>query len=162
MAPRKAALGLVTALALAPQSVAAQGPAPPDPGLVTRQSRHTPGATADRFEAAVRERGWEVFTRVDHAAAAERAGLRLRPRTVVVFGNPRIGTPTMQAHPTLVLDLPLRVLVWEDDQGRVWLTRNSGEYMGEQIYRRHGVAMAAEARQGMEAMLAGLIQRATE
>lgn len=155
---------MVTALAmvLAPEPVPAQGSAPPDSGLVTQQSRHTPGETLERFEAAVRERGWEVFTRVDHSAAAEQAGLRLRPRSVVVFGNPRIGTPAMQAHPTLALDLPRRVLVWEDDQGRVWLTRNSGEYVGEQTYRRHGVVVAAEARQGMEEMLAGLTQRATE
>lgn len=156
---RRAVMALIPAFALLrPGRAAAQQGA----GLATAPSRHGVGATIDRFEAAVREKGWVVFTRIDHAAAAREAGLSLRPRTVVVFGNPRAGTPAMAANPSLALDLPMRALVWEDDQGRVWLTRNTGDYTAESIYRRHGAAMPAEARQALEALLAGLVRLATE
>lgn len=156
---RRSIMASVPALALLrPGRVAAQQGA----GLATVQSRHGVAATLDRFEAAVREKGWVVFTRIDHAAAAREAGLPLRPRTVVIFGNPRAGTPAMAAHPTLALDLPMRVLVWEDEQGGVWLTRNTGDHTAEAIYRRHGAAMPAEARQALEALLSGLVRQATE
>jgi len=87
---------------------------------------------------------------LDHAAAASKIGLEMRPRTVIVFGNPKIGTPAMQKAPTLAIDVPAKALVWQDDQGKVWLTYNSAEYLGGYIYPRHGLAMAAEVRQTVE------------
>ena len=153
---------LILALAaLAPLPAAAQAPTASE-GLVTAQSRHGVEETLRRFEAAVRERNWVVFTRLDHAAAAEAVGLSLRPRTVIVFGNPRVGTPAMAANPTLALDLPLRVLVWEDDQGRAQVTRNTAAWIATGIYRRHGIALPDQAQQGMETLLAGLVRQATE
>lgn len=151
--------------ALAPLPAAAQAPVPAQTageGLATVQSRHGVEETLRRFEAAVRERNWVVFTRLDHAAAAEAVGLQLRPRTVIVFGNPRAGTPAMAANPTLALDLPLRVLVWEDEQGRVQVTRNTAAWIATGIYRRHGITLPDQAEQGMEALLAGLVRQATE
>ena len=147
--------------ALAPLPARAQAPTAGE-GLVTTQSRHGVEETLRRFEAAVRERNWVVFTRLDHAAAAEAVGLQLRPRTVIVFGNPRAGTPAMAANPTLGLDLPLRVLVWEDEQGRVQVTRNSAAWIATGIYRRHGIALPEQAQEGMETLLAGLVRQATE
>ena len=131
-------------------------------GLVTQPSAHPVRATLDRFAAAVREAGWVVFTELDHAAAARDAGMQLRARTVVLFGDPRAGTPGMAAAPTLALDLPMRVLVWEDDSERVFLTRSTGEDIAERVFARHGVAVPAEGRRSTEAFLDGLVRKATE
>jgi uncharacterized protein (DUF302 family) len=139
----------------------------PDPaaGLVTRRSNHTVTETIHRFEAAVRgkgDEGWVVFTEIDHAAAAQRAGQHLRPRTVVVFGNPRIGTAAMGRAATLAIDVPLRVLVWGDDAGAVWLTYSSGDFIGRAVYPRHGLSMSPEVSAGIERFLEEVTGRATE
>ena len=80
-----------------------------------------------------------VFTEIDNSAAARKFGLKMLPRTVIVFGNPKLGTPVMVKTPTLAIDVPPKALVWEDDQGKVWLTYNSAEYLGNVIYARHGL-----------------------
>jgi len=131
-------------------------------GMVTRPSAHALRATLDRFGAAVREAGWIVFNEVDHSAAAQAAGLTLRARTVVLFGNPRAGTPGMAANPTLALDLPMRVLVWEDESGRVQVTRSTGEDIAERVFARHGVVVPPEARRNTETLLDGLVRKAAE
>ena len=80
-----------------------------DSGLITKESKHSVSETAQRFETAVNDRsanGWMVFTEIDHAAAAEKNGLKLRPRTVIVYGNPKIGTASMQKAPTVAIDVP--------------------------------------------------------
>jgi len=114
-----------------------------DNGLITERSRYSVRETVARFEAAVKAKeslGFMVFTEIDHAAAAKKFGLEMRPRTVIVFGNPKFGTPVMVETPTLAIDVPPKALVWEDDQGKVWLTYNSAEYLGKVIYARHGLA----------------------
>ena len=111
-------------------------------GLITKQSRYSVKETIERFEAAVKSReafGFTVFTELDHAAAAKKFGLDMRPRTVIVFGNPKLGTPVMIKTPLLAIDVPPKALVWEDDDGKVWLTYNSAEYLGKVIYARHGL-----------------------
>ena len=82
--------------------------------------------------------GFTVFTEIDHAAAAKKFGLDMRPRTVIVFGNPKLGTPAMVKTPLLAIDVPPKALVWEDDQGKVWLSYNSADYLYKTIYPRHG------------------------
>ena len=112
-----------------------------DDGLITKPSRYSVKETIARFEAAVKEReatGATVFTEIDHAAAAKRVGLDMRPRTVIVFGNPKVGTPVMVKTPLLAIDVPPKALVWEDDQGKVWLSYNSADYLYKTIYARHG------------------------
>lgn len=131
-------------------------------GMVTRQSNHDVRTTVDRFGAAVREAGWVVFTEVDHAAAAQAVGMTLRARTVVLFGNPRAGTPPMAAKPTLAIDLPMRVLVWEDDDGRVQVTRSTGDDIAERVFARHGITVPLEGRRSTEAFLDGLVRKAAE
>lgn len=131
-------------------------------GLTSRPSRHSTDETIKRFEAAVREAGWVVFGEVDHAAAAKTAGMSLHRRTVIMFGNPKTGTPAMAAHPTLGLDLPMRVLVWEDGGGHVYLTRSTGADIATRVFARHGVKLPAAARKDMEAFLLGLARTATE
>lgn len=131
-------------------------------GMVTLSSAHSAAETTKRLREAVAALGWVAFGEVDHAAAARAAGLELRTRTVVLFGNPKVGTPPMRSHPTLALDLPMRILVWEDDQGRVMLTRSTGDEVAERIFARHGITIDAQGRAGTEKVLDGLAKKATE
>jgi uncharacterized protein (DUF302 family) len=113
-----------------------------DDGLITKSSQYSTKETVERFEAAIKAReaaGFIVFTAIDHAAAAKKFGLDMRPRTVVVFGNPKLGTPAMVKTPLLAIDVPPKALVWEDDQGKVWLSYNSADYLYKTIYPRHGL-----------------------
>ena len=110
-------------------------------GLITKPSNYSVDETVARFKAAVKEReaaGFIVFTEIDHAAAGKKAGIEMRPRTVIVFGNPKLGTPVMIKTPLLAIDVPPKALVWEDDQGKAWLSYNSGDYLYKTIYPRHG------------------------
>lgn len=133
-----------------------------DAGLVTRASAHAPRVTLDRFAAAVQEAGWVVFTEVDHAAAAQAVGMTLRPRTVVLFGNPRTGTPAMAANPTLAIDLPMRVLVWQDDAGVTQITRSTGQDLAARVFARHGVIVPLQAQLATDAFIDGLVRKAAE
>jgi uncharacterized protein (DUF302 family) len=113
-----------------------------DEGLITTQSRYSVKETTARFEEAVKAKeplGFMVFTEIDHAAAAKKFGFEMRPRVVIVFGNPKLGTPVMMKTPLLAIDVPPKALVWEDDEGKVWLSYNSAEYLGKTIYARHGL-----------------------
>jgi uncharacterized protein (DUF302 family) len=136
-----------------------------DLGLITKQSNYSVAETIQRFEAAVganTANGWMVFTRLDHAAAAQKQGLEMRPRTVIVFGNPKQGTPSMQKTATLAIDVPLKALVWEDDQGKVWLTYNSAEYLQTVINPRHGLPSNPEAARAGAGVLAKFADTATQ
>jgi uncharacterized protein (DUF302 family) len=131
------------ALSLALCGIAATARAADD-GLITKPSNYSVKETVTRFEAAVKEKeaaGFVVFTEIDHAAAAKKFGLDMRPRTVIVFGNPKLGTPAMVKTPLLAIDVPPKALVWEDDQGKVWLSYNSSDYLYNTIYPRHGAAV---------------------
>jgi len=121
-------------------------------GLTEQVSPHDFAGTLARVEKAADARGLKLFTRIDHSAAAKEAGLALRPTTVLVLGNPKGGTGLMQAQPTLAIDLPLKVLVWQADDGKVRVATNAASY-----YQRHGVPDAAAT--GM-AGIAGLVEAA--
>jgi uncharacterized protein (DUF302 family) len=113
-------------------------------GLITKASKYSVKDTVTRFEAAIKQKesaGFTVFTEIDHAAAAKKFGLEMRPRTVIVFGNPKLGTPAMVKTPLLAIDVPPKALVWEDDQGKVWLSYNSSDYLYNPIYPRLGAAV---------------------
>jgi len=105
-------------------------------GWVRMRSRRKAAATADRLEALLKEHGVLVFARIDFSADAARAGLTMPAEQLLIFGNPRAGTPLMLAAPSVGLDLPLKALVWEDDSGDGWLAYNDPLY----IVRRHGLA----------------------
>lgn len=151
---QRRALLLAVLLAVPPARAAGDG-------LVTTPSRHDVDQTIARFETAVRREGWVVFGTVDHAAAARRAGLALERRTVILFGDPRAGSPAMAAHPTLALDLPMRVLVWQDRAGQVFLTRSTGADLARRVFARHGVDLPEGVAAGMEAFQAKLAREAT-
>lgn len=110
---------------------------PPDvDGLVSLPSPYAVGETLDRLESVLRAKGATIFARIDHRAGAERVGLAMRPAQVLIFGNPKVGTPVMNAAPTIAIDLPFKALAWEDAGGAVWLSCNSAAYLA----RRHRVA----------------------
>jgi uncharacterized protein (DUF302 family) len=112
-----------------------------DRGLVQIASSHSVAATIERLETQLKEHNIIVFARLDFAADAARVGLDMRPEQMLIFGNPKAGTPLMQAVPASGLDLPLKVLVWEDAQGKTWLAYNRPEY----IVARHGLPAALAA-----------------
>jgi uncharacterized protein (DUF302 family) len=133
-------------------------------GLITKPSSHSVKETVERFEQAVKAKsanGWMIFTEIDHADAASKNGLTLKPRTVIVFGNPKLGTKPMEGAATLAIDVPLKTLVWQDEQNKVWLSYNSGDYLMSYVYPRHGLAMPAENTAAIETVLAGFAEEAT-
>jgi uncharacterized protein (DUF302 family) len=95
-----------------------------DDGLITVPSQHSVKKTIDRLYAALQSAGMTVFARIDHAAGAEKAGLKLRPTELLIFGSAHAGTPLMQMRQTIGVDLPLKALAWESADGKVWLTYN--------------------------------------
>lgn len=105
-----------------------------DLGLVKIPCTHGVPETLDRLERLLKERGVMVFARIDFSGDAARAGLTMRPEQMLIFGNPKAGTPLMQAEPVAGIDLPLKALVWEDADGKVWLSYNSPDY----LQQRHG------------------------
>ena len=118
-----------------------------DHGFEQIASNHSVAETVERLESQFKERGITVFARLDFAADAAKVGLTMRPERMLVFGNPKAGTPLMQAVPVAGLDLPLKVLVWEDGLGKTWLAYNRPEY----IIARYGLPAA------MTGNLAGVI-----
>src|SRR4051812_30704662 len=144
-------------MAMLPVSHAAES------GLISKPSNHTVQETVERFEQAVKAKeanGWMVFASIDHAAAASKNGLTLKPRTVIVFGNPKLGTKPMEGTPTLAIDVPLKALVWQDDQGKVWLTYNSGDYLMSYVYPRHGLTMSGQNANIIDQVLASFAEEA--
>jgi len=131
-------------------------------GLITKSSAHSVDATIERFEAAVKKRGFIVFARLDHAAAAESVGLKMPRATVIVFGNPRLGTPVFIKTPTVAIDLPLKAMVWEDPNGKVFLSYNSSEYLYGTIYVRHGVQSDKAVAEKVESTLAAMADEAVK
>jgi uncharacterized protein (DUF302 family) len=104
-------------------------------GMVHLSSPYSVPETLVRLESAVKAKSLAIFCRVDHSGAAEKAGLKMNPTQLVIFGTPKAGTPLMVASPTLAIDLPLKALVWEDAGGKVWVSYNSPEYLKE----RHNI-----------------------
>lgn len=105
--------------------------------LITKHSTHPFAETLDRLEAAAKENGLIVFARLDHAAAAKSVGLTMPPATVLVVGNPRSGTPLFLQHPTMAIDLPLKMLVWHDGTGEVYVSYNTAAFITAML-ARHG------------------------
>jgi uncharacterized protein (DUF302 family) len=104
-------------------------------GIASQLSHHTVDETVARLRSLLEAKGVTLFALVDHSGEAEKAGLKMRPTKLLIFGNPAGGTPVMLAAPGIAIDLPLKILVWEDALGKVWLSWNTPEYLAH----RHGV-----------------------
>lgn len=131
-------------------------------GLITQPSANSVDVTIEKFEAAAKERGLKIFARLDHADAAESVGLKMPRATVIVFGNPRIGTPVFLETPTVAIDLPPKAMVWEDSEGKVFLSYNSAEFLFDTIYARHDVASDEEARAQVASLYADIVSEAVK
>ncbi len=106
-----------------------------DTGLTNVKSSHDVKTTADRLEAVLKEKGMTVFLRVNHSEGARNVGKQLRLTELVIFGNPKVGAPLMQCGQTIGIDLPQKALIWQDENGQVWLTYNDPRYLA----KRHGI-----------------------
>jgi len=126
-----------------------------DNGIIDVPSRYSVPETLARLQSILKEKGLMVFALIDHSGEAEKAGLTMRPTQLLIFGSPKGGTPLMVAAPRLAIDLPLKALAWQDEQGKVWLSYNSPEY----LQQRHG--FPAELLKNI-AGICGLIQKAVE
>lgn len=142
-------------------TLAAAAPASVE-GLVTLLSSHSVDATIEKFEAAAKKGGFVLFARLDHAAAAAAVGLKMPRATVIVFGNPRLGTPVFLKTPTVAIDLPPKAMVWEDDAGKVFLSYNTGSFVQGTIYPRHGIAPNPTAAERLEAAFAAIAQESVK
>ena len=131
-------------------------------GLITKPSARPAGETLERLEAALKERGFLIFARLDHSAAGESVSLKMPKSVVLVFGNPRLGTPVFIKHPTLAIDLPLKALVWEDSSGKVFLSYNSAQYLLMTIYGRHGAPSNPEAITQIDDLLTAVTDAAVK
>jgi uncharacterized protein (DUF302 family) len=100
-------------------------------GIVNKPSHHSVDETLAKLQAILQAKGIAVFALVDHSGEAAKVGMKMRPTKLLIFGNPKGGTPLMLAAPTIALDLPLKILIWEDDQGNVWVSYNTPEYLAE-------------------------------
>ena len=127
----------------------------PESGVLRVASSHSVADTVARLEGLLRERDVLIFARIDFSGDAGRAGLALRPEQMLIFGNPRAGTPLMQSEPAVGLDLPLKALVFEDAAGKTWIAWNDPQY----IVRRHALPAALAA--GLAAVTP-LIERAAQ
>ena len=127
-------------------------------GLTACPSNSGPKETMDEFVAAVTEHGMAILARIDHAAAAAKVGMELRPTEVLIFGNPKAGTPLMQAAQTVGIDLPLRALVWQDEHAETWLAYNDPKFLA----RRHGINAGLDGALGaMGEALAAVVKAVT-
>ena len=107
-----------------------------DNGIINKPSKYSVKETIDRLEAVLKSKSIMIFARIDQRVAAETAGLTMQSTELLIFGDPKAGTPLMNAYPSLAIDLPLKAVAWESKDGRVFLSYNSPEYLKQ----RHGLA----------------------
>ncbi|MDT8452066.1 MAG: DUF302 domain-containing protein [Gammaproteobacteria bacterium] len=129
-----------------------------DDGIERIKSAYSVTETIDRLENALKTKGMTVFKRISHSDNAEKVGLDLRPTELLVFGNPKLGTLLMQCQQLSAIDLPMKALAYEDEQGQVWLAYNKPEY----LENRHRIKNCDEALQKISKALANFSRMATE
>lgn len=127
-------------------------------GVVRIKSMHSVTATVDKLESALKSKGMTVFKRVSHSGGAAKVGLELRPTELLIFGNPRIGTPLMQCQQLAALDLPQKALVFEDEDGQVWFAYNDPEYIAD----RHNITGCDDVVNKISRALFNFSRAATE
>ena len=125
-------------------------------GLVSVHSNHSVTETGNRLESILKEKGMKIVARINHAAGAASVDLKLRPTELLIFGNPKVGTPLMQCEQTVAIDLPQKMLIWEDESGEVWLTYNDPGYLAD----RHGIQGCEENIQKVKGALANFARAA--
>lgn len=141
-------LYLVNSQALAEQSE----------GVIRIKSKHSVAETVDRLETALKSKGMTIFKRVSHTEGAEKVGLELRPTELMIFGNPKVGTPLMHCEQLAAIDLPQKALIYEDAEGQVWFAYNDPGYIAE----RHKITACDDVIQKITNALANFSRAATQ
>ena len=136
-------VGLSVLLASGPWTAGALGEgrlvvATRESGIISKPSHHPVDQTVERLKGLLQAKGIALFALVDHSGEAAKVGMNMPPTKLLIFGSPKAGTPLMLAAPSIALDLPLKILIWQDGEGKVWLSYNSPAYLSE----RHGVPQA--------------------
>jgi uncharacterized protein (DUF302 family) len=126
-----------------------------DKGIIDKRSRRSVDETVDALKAILHARGITLFATIDHSGEAAKTGIRMAPTKLLIFGNPKAGTPLMLATPSAAIDLPLKILVWEDMAGTVFVSYNSPEY----LRMRHGFPANLLSNIGVVETLAGEVTR---
>ncbi len=127
-------------------------------GMINIESAFNVATTADRLEKVLEKKGMTLFARINHTQGAEKVDLKLRPTIIIIFGNPKVGTPLMQCNQTIAIDLPQKALIWEDEKGQVWFSYNDPKYLAQ----RHGLKGCDEIIKKIEKALANLAKAATK
>jgi uncharacterized protein (DUF302 family) len=125
-------------------------------GMVNVQSTFNVEETADRMVSILKEKGMTVFNRIKHSAAAAEVGIELRNTELILFGNPKVGSPLMKCQQSAAIDLPQKALIWEDDQAKVWISYNDPRY----LKKRHNITGCEEVISKIETALAGISESA--
>lgn len=150
--------GLITVFITSSPVVADISSAPEENGLISIKSNHDVKSTTDRLVSVLEKKGMTVFTRVNHTEGAKNVGKVLRPTELVIFGNPKVGTPLMQCEQSVAIDLPQKALVWQDEQGAVWFSYNDPAYIAE----RHNIKACQEVIAKISKALASFSLAATK
>lgn len=127
-------------------------------GLIAVKSPHSVKDTLDRFEAAAKGKGLNIFLRVDHAAGAKKIGKDLRPTELLVFGNPQGGTPLMECAQSAGIDLPLKALAWQDASGQTWLGYNDPQFLATRHQAGDCGAVVQNLRKALDGLAAGAVR----
>ena len=128
---------------------------PENRGMIDKPSTHSVEAVVRNLQNILQAKGVTLFALIDHSGEAEKVGMKMLPTKLLIFGNPKAGTPLMLAAPSIAIDLPLKILVWEDLRGKTWVSYNSPEY----LQQRHGIPQ--ELMQNI-AVVDALATKATE
>ena len=131
---------------------------PFEDSLIFRDSPYSVQETGDRLESVLKKKGLRVFNRIDHTAGAASVGEQLRPTQVIIFGNPKAGTPLMQCQQSVAIDLPQKALIWEDEQGQVRLAYNNPRY----LVARHSITGCDQVIENIEKALAAIMSETVE
>ncbi len=148
---RNIILALILVLVMAPLVSA-------ETGLISVKSSHDVKNTADRLGNILKEKGMNVFLRINHTEGARKVGQELRPTELLIFGNPKVGTPLMQCSQTMAIDLPQKAIIWQDESGQVWLTYNDPQYLA----MRHGIDACKAVLDKVQNALKNFAQAATQ
>ncbi|MBW2410759.1 MAG: DUF302 domain-containing protein [Deltaproteobacteria bacterium] len=128
-----------------------------DNGLVNIKSPYTVKKTMDRLETALKEKGMTIFARINHSEGAKKVGIDLPATELIIFGNPKVGSPLMNCNRTVGIDLPQKTLVWEDENGQVWLSYNAPRYLA----KRHDLNECMQVIEKIEKALSNFSKAAT-
>jgi len=127
-------------------------------GVVNVQSTFNVEESADRMESILKEKGMTIFNRIKHSEGAGKVGIELRDTELIIFGNPKVGSPLMKCQQSVAIDLPQKALIWEDDEDKVWISYNDPRYLGE----RHNITDCEEVILKIEKALAGIAKSASK